>query len=315
MKLMKFIIPLCLIVSFMASCGSDDDDGGGNTIQLRDPEEVKVENQIEIENFLETHFFEFVDNPQNPNFQKFQFDTIADENSERNPIMESDLLASKQVVQRGVEYTLYYLLQREGNPNERKPTFADSTLVTFQGLTIENETFDTNPNPVWFDLPQTVRGFYELMPELRGASGFVQNEDGTVTFNDDFGIGVVFVPSGLAFFGSPPIGTPIKPYQPIIFATQLYKSKEADHDQDGIPSFMEDLNNNGRVDDPRDGDDIGDDTDGNNFPNYLDPDDDGDGVLTRDEIIINEDGSIEFPDSNGNGTPDYLDDTFPGNSL
>ena len=53
------------------------------------------------------------------------------------------------------------------------------------------------------------------------------------------------------------------------------------------------------------------DTDEDGLPNYSDPDDDGDGKPTRDEIIINEDGSIEFPDSNGNGTPDYLDpDTF-----
>ncbi|MBS3738913.1 MAG: hypothetical protein KGY51_07965 [Psychroflexus sp.] len=311
MKLMKFFVVLFVFLGLLSSCSSDDD-GGGNAVELRDPEEVKIENQAEIEAFLETHFFEFVDNPQNQNFQKFTFDTIAGENSDKTPIMESDLLASKQVIQQDVEYTLYYLIQREGNPQERKPTFADSTLVTFEGITIDNETFDFNPNPVWFDLPQTVRGFYELLPELRGSSGFVENGDGTVTFNDDFGIGVVFVPSGLGFFATPPIGSSIKRYQPIIFAVQLYKSKEADHDQDGIPSFMEDMNGNRRVDDIAEGDDTGDDTDRDGLPNYLDRDDDNDSVLTIDEIIINEeDGSIEFPDSNGNGTPDYLDDTFP----
>ncbi len=313
MNFIKNILVILVLSGVLISCSSDDDTGGTN-VQLRDPEEVKVENMAEIEGFLQTHFFEFVDNPQNPNFQKFTFDTIAGENSDKTPIIESDLLESKQVIQRGVEYTLYYLIQREGNPQERKPTFADSTFVTFQGITIDNETFDTNPNPVWFDLPQTVRGFYELMPELRGSSGFVENGDGTLTFNDDFGIGVVFVPSGLGFFASPPVGSPIKRYQPIIFAVQLYKSKEADHDQDGIPSFMEDLNNNGRVDDIPEGDDIGDDTDGDGLPNFVDRNDDGDSVLTRDEIIINEDGTIEFPDSNGNGIPDYLDDTFPGDS-
>lgn len=296
---------------FTASCSSDDDEGG-TTIEIRDPEEVSLENNIEIETFLETHFFEFVDNPQNPDFQIFHFDTIAGDNSNRTPIMESDLLASKQVIQQDIEYTLYYLIEREGNPQERNPTFADSTLVTFQGTTIDDEIFDSNPNPIWFDLTQTVRGFYELLPELRGSSGFVENGDGTVTFNDDYGIGVVFVPSGLGFFASPPSGSPIERYQPIIFTVQLYKSKEADHDQDGIPSFMEDLNNNRRVDDIIDGSDFGDDTDGDGLPNYLDRDDDGDSVLTIDEIIINDDGTLEFPDSNGNGTPDYLDDTFPG---
>ena len=58
-----------------------------------------------------------------------------------------------------------------------------------------------------------------------------------------------------------------------------------------------------------DGDGIlsNDDSDENSTPNYLDADDDGDGTPTRDEIIINEDGSLEFPDTSGNGIPDYLD--------
>ena len=43
--------------------------------------------------------------------------------------------------------------------------------------------------------------------------------------------------------------------------------------------------------------------------NFLDPDDDGDFTPTREEIIINPDGSLIFPDSNGNGIPDYLDPT------
>ena len=61
------------------------------------------------------------------------------------------------------------------------------------------------------------------------------------------------------------------------------------------------------------GDGVGYDSDGNGIPDYLDVDDDGDGVLTRDEIT-DEDGNIIFPypDSNGNGTPDYLDPDFPG---
>ena len=307
---MKNFLLIGLMIVALSSCNKDDD-GGGATVQLRDPEEVKIENQVELESFLETHFFEFVENPDNPNFQKFVFDTIAGDNSEKPPIMNSSLLTTKPVTQNNIEYTLYILKQREGSLDVRQPTFADSVFVTYRGITITNETFDTSPNPIWFDLPRTVRGFYELLPELRGSSGFVENSDGTLTFNDDFGIGVVFMPSGLGYFASPPSGTGIKAYQPIIFSVQLYKSKLADHDRDGVPSYLEDLNNNGRVDDIRNGDDIGDEVNGSGVPNVVDPDDDGDGVLTRDEIIINEDGSLEFPDSNGNGTPDYLDDTYP----
>lgn len=308
MTLRPFLIFFCSTALILSSC-SDDDDGGGTSVELRDPEEVKVENTEQIEAFLETHFYELEDSPTNPNFKIFKFDTIAGDNSNETPISESDLLSFKEVTQRNIEYKLYYLTLREGNLEERKPTFADSTLITYQGTSISNTIFDASPNPIWFDLTQSVRGFYELMVELRGASGFIENDDGTVTFNDDFGMGVVFVPAGLGYYAEAPSS-----YEPIIFSVQLYKSKESDHDLDGIPSYLEDLNENGRVDDPRDGDDIGDDFDGDGLPNFVDPDDDGDGVLTIDEISDDEGNIISpYPDNDGDGTPDYLDPDFPGN--
>jgi hypothetical protein len=311
MKLFKYLVLGLVLIGLTASCG-DDDDNGGFSVEVRDPEEVQIENAAEIESFLQTHYFEFIDNPLHPNFQEFVFDSIV-EGDDREPIIESDLLQSKQIVQQGVEYTLYYMVIREGNAQERKPFFSDSTFVTYKGITIDNNTFDSSPNPIWFDLTNSIRGFYELLPELRGSSGFVENSDGTVTFNDDFGIGVVFIPSGLAYFASPPLGSGILRYQPIIFSVQLYQSKEADHDRDGVPSHLEDVNNDGRVDDRIDGEFFGDDTDENGIPDFLDVDDDGDGVLTRDEIS-DEDGNIIFPypDSNADGIPDYLDPDFPG---
>lgn len=312
MKLIKFLFVSLVFVGLITSCG-DDDDGDDFSVEIRDPEEVKIENAIEIEEFLESHFFEFIDNPLHPNFQEFVFDTIAGENQNREPISESEFLKSKQVIQQDVEYTLYYLEMRKGNAQERQPTFADSTFVTYKGITIANEVFDSSPNPIWFDLTQSIRGFGQLVNELKGSSGFVENSDGTVTYNDDFGIGVVFIPSGLGYFAAPPFGSGILRYQPIIFSVQLYQSRESDHDRDGIPSYLEDVNMDGRVDDLINGERFADDTDENGVPNYLDIDDDGDGVLTRDEIS-DDDGNIiiPYPDFNGDGTPDYLDPDYPG---
>ncbi len=54
-----------------------------------------------------------------------------------------------------------------------------------------------------------------------------------------------------------------------------------------------------------------DDTDSDGIPNYLDDDDDNDGVLTKDEDY-NRDGDPTSDDRNGDGVPDYLDPNVHG---
>ncbi len=72
-------------------------------------------------------------------------------------------------------------------------------------------------------------------------------------------------------------------------------------DNDGIPAELEDLNNNGDLED--------DDTDQDGLPNYLDDDDDGDNVPTESENpnYSVENGLNEAQDYDDDGTPDYLD--------
>jgi hypothetical protein len=291
------------MLGFIFSC-SDDDDAASEQVELRDPEEVRDENMLQIEGFMETHFYRFEDNPQNSNFQNIVFDTIDGDNANEEPIINSEFLKSKLVFQQDVEFKLYYLKFREGAESARKPTFTDSVFVTYRGLSLfENRIFDGSPNPIWFDLINNIRGFYEVMDEFRGSTSFEENPDGTISFDDNFGIGTVFIPSGIAYYSAPPTGSGIAIYEPIIFNIQLYKSKESDHDRDGVPSWMEDINEDRRI--------TNDDSDGDNIPDFADINDDGDGTLTEDEIEFDAEGNLIFPDSNGNGTPDYLDSTFP----
>lgn len=303
MNKFKQILLLSCIILIFASC--DDDDDGPTSEPLRDADEVRLENEITINQFLEDHYIEQQPNQANPNFNRIVFKPInsTDAPSDAVAVKDSELLKSKTITQNNIEYDLFYVQIREGAASERKPTFADSLLVTYEGFTIENELFDGTPNPIWLDGSNLVVGFREAMTEYRGSSGFVENPDGSFAFNDDFGIGAVIIPSGLAYFATPPINSGIERYKPIVFTYQLYRSRLIDHDRDGIPSYMEDLNGTRRLNDV--------DTDGDRIFNYLDEDDDGDGVPTRDEITIEEDGTIVFPDSNGNGTPDYLDSTYP----
>src|SRR5699024_1382156 len=122
-----------------------------------------------------------------------------------------------------------------------------------------------------------VTGFAKAITEFKTATGFEVNPDNTVTWNNDFGIGAVFMPSGLGYYASPRQGSGIPPYSPLVFSFQLYSENEADHDNDGIPSYMEDIDDDGDV--------YNDDTDGDGFPNHSDPDDDGDFTPTREEIV------------------------------
>ncbi|MCK8523545.1 Ig-like domain-containing protein [Aquimarina sp. D1M17] len=78
-----------------------------------------------------------------------------------------------------------------------------------------------------------------------------------------------------------------------------------DCDQDGVLNQFEIGDN---PSDPRD-------TDGDNIPDILDNDDDGDGILTIDESSdLNGDGNPnDAVDTNGNGVPDYLEPNAPTN--
>ena len=94
----------------------------------------------------------------------------------------------------------------------------------------------------------------------------------------------------------------IPAYSPIIFKFDLYQYFENDHDNDNVPSYLEDIDGDGELNN--------DDTDGNRVPDYLDPDDDGDGIPTKNEDLDGEDGKGDGDPTNDigkNGIPKYLD--------
>ncbi|SKB63312.1 hypothetical protein SAMN05660776_2267 [Salegentibacter holothuriorum] len=300
MQLNKFFILSFISALTLISC-NEDDNGNAPEFEERDPEEQAIADEDSINNFLESHFYNYeeFENPSDDFDYMVRLDTIAGDNADKTPLSEEENLEMKTVVNNDVEYIMYVLKVREGEGQQ--PKFTDSTLVNYRGELLNLNAFDNASTPVWFDLPSLIKGFSKGIVEFKGATGYTANPDNTVDFNDDYGIGALIFPSGLGYFSSSQPSIP--PYSPLIFNVQLLRVNEADHDRDGIPSWMEDLNENNEV--------LDDDSDGDETPNFADPDDDGDGTPTKDEIIINEDGSLEFPDANGNGTPDYLDpDTF-----
>lgn len=302
-------ILLVTVFAITVSCKKDDDPSE-SPIPPRDRGPEAVRAQEEIETFLSTHFYNYEEFENNPENFKIVFDTIAGDNSAKTPLMEQvSFELVKDIVDASVEYKLYYLKVRVGGGES--PHFSDFTTNTYTGLTMGLEVFDDAITPVRLGLvddrdqngikPGIIRGLQMAIIQFKGASNVTSNPDGTLNF-EDYGIGAVFIPAGLGYYQNPPSKSGINPYDQVIFTFDLYSSEIADHDGDGIPSYMEDLNDNKYL--------MDDDTDGNGLPNYLDTDDDGDRRLTKDEIIVNEDGTIEFPDRNGNGIPDYLDPTI-----
>ncbi len=57
------------------------------------------------------------------------------------------------------------------------------------------------------------------------------------------------------------------------------------------------------------------DIDEDGFPNYYDDDDDGDGILTRNEVPLDENDEPIFTDTDGDNTPNYLDNDDDGDGV
>lgn len=312
---------ILLMTALFYSCGNDD----GINVEVvppRDLDEVATENDSEIREFLLTHFYNYeqFENPPAGFDYKIVLDTLAGENAGKTPLI--DQVKSVQINVTSAElglkdqpdqlHSLYYVVAREGT--DVSPTVADSSLVTYRGSLLDGRDFDGSfTQPVWFDLAriqgplQGARGFTEGMPFFKAASNINTNPDGTVGSLDG-GIGMMFLPSGLGYF-SAPSSSAIPAYAPLIFFIELFSVETSDHDGDGIPSILEDVNEDGYL--------YNDNTDEEQeraagallLTDFQDSDDDGDGTPTREEIIINPDGSVTFKDTNGNGIPDHRDPT------
>lgn len=319
MKL-KNLFSLLVLAIGLSSCGTDDD------VVYTPPKnisEVIVDDEKLLQDFFATHFYnyeEFENPPENFDY-KIVFDTISGDNSDKTSILNSESFGFKTVNVKSenvgaegdesIDHKVYYIIAREGVGAQ--PTYADSTFVRYEGTPIEGiseegDAFDSSTSPVWFNLTSSIIGFAHGITGLKAGGEIIENADGTYEVKD-YGIGAIFLPSALGYYQGT---TGIAAYTPLIFKLDLLAVNQADHDNDGIPSYLEDLNGNGRVND--DNTNAEDELLFNTaIPNYVDPDDDGDGVLTIDEIkidgviVYNPDGTIKFPDTNGNGIPDHLD--------
>jgi hypothetical protein len=307
MKLSKFLYLLALVI-FVCSCKKDDTPFDVVAIDPQTLSETAIEDENEIQAYLQTHFYNYeeFENPPVDFDYEIKIDTISGDNAGKTPLLDQvqseNINVEVDEEEGAVQHTLYYLVVREGV--EDSPTIGDTAFMRYEGLLLNATGFDASTTPAVFNLSQVVRGFGNGTTRLKGGMGPFENGDGTVRY-DDHGIGLIIMPSGLGYFGSPPQGSNIPQYSPLMFKVDLLSfEKDTDLDDDGIPSILEDLNMDGNLNN----DNTDEDTERIFFPNYNDSDDDGDGILTRDEIS-DDNGNIiiPYPDTDGDGIPDYLD--------
>ena len=344
MKIKNYIAILLVLVLGFTGCKKDDNQDA-ITVPERDRTEQQIADKDSLLGYLNTHYYNASTFETTGNYKTSDLiitELPKDENGNYLDLPDPDnntlLIDDVEIMTTtylDVEYEYYILRLNQGGGE--KPEFTDNINVNYSGSLMDGTVFDSTVNSTVLDLVNLLQGWRSVMVEFSTSDGnYIINPDGTVEFND-YGFGAMFLPSGLAYYSSAPSGIPV--YSNLVFKFELYQSAHNDHDQDGIFSHLEDLNNNNNVYD--------DDTDEDNIPNFLDANDDNDSLLTRNELKFNtytvdtnqgeqepeyEANEIEisrsetngvitiktivFVDTNSDGVADYLDkDTIIDHSI
>lgn len=242
----------------MVSCSKSDD----NTEPLRDYATQRDADMANIENFMDTHYMEVVNNPGAPNDQDVTF-TLIPQGGTQISIWDQHEWKERWVKVRqndaDVVYKIYYIpLRGELNRStasaediEKAPSNVDQVFTAYRGeylykgteqlngvIPVISRQFEELANPQsFFSLTSVIRGWSEIFPQFKKGT-YSGNPDGTTSFFD-FGAGVMFIPSGLAYYNGAKANIPA--YSPLVFSFKLYEIHRVDHDGDGIYSYQEDL--------------------------------------------------------------------------
>lgn len=321
MNKIKFYFILSMLSLALFSCSKNKEE------ELTPPREYSVQYATDlkdIEEYLKTFYIEEVTEDFDIKISKIP------EGGTQKSVWEQTTypLKFREVNLHGLKYKLYYLVLNEGTGES--PSNVDAVLSAYKGDYLQQETKDgvttlkateferlTNPQQ-FFQLTSVITGWSEIFPLFKKGT-YSSNPDGTISYKD-FGAGVVFIPSGLAYYSGGSGSIPS--YAPLVFNIKLYELQRIDNDGDGIPSYLEDLDGDGymysftnNVLYPTKPATNPDDTDGDGVPDFLDVDDDGDNYTTKLERSYKDANGVtqyyDFADiplcTGGNGKKRHLD--------
>lgn len=280
MKL-KNIAVLLVSMLVVMSCKKDNDSDDFDAVaQALTDDEALLE-------YFESHYLNSTDGEIWEIGGKFVGSAPIDEQ-----IALTDQVEYESVTVDDIAYKLYYLKTSEGVG--ATPSKVDSVLTIYRGSTLDSTVFDSTSSVRWFDLLSVVSGWSNGFTNFKAGEKVVNSDESFEYINQ--GKGWLFFPSGLGYKNN--AQSIIPQNSPLVFKIELMAVNRSDHDNDGIDSNDEDLDNDGDV--------LNDDTDEDGIPNFYDTDDDGDGILTKNEDA-NGDGDLTNDDTDGDGIPDYLD--------
>jgi FKBP-type peptidyl-prolyl cis-trans isomerase FkpA len=163
-----------------------------------------------IDNFIDTHSIN-VSSDLNLNFEEVLGSNL---NSIRNQTTYP--LLTKLVIIDNVVHKIYYLSLRTGT--QLSCTNKSKVICSYKGLTLQNNIFDNNDGFLKLNLPQTIKGWQEIIPLFKSGN-YTLNSDGSVNSSTDFGAGVMFLPSALGYYNQSTSKFP--EYSPLIFTFKL----------------------------------------------------------------------------------------------
>jgi hypothetical protein len=284
MKIKNYLSLIILLIVVVFACSPDDPD-----IELvpdRDRTEQQLTDKQLLLDYLETHYYNSGDlsNMVDATTEDIVITELIEGTSlPSNHTLLINSVESKTTIFEDTMYE-YFILKINQGGGLNSPAFSDKVRVTYEGSLIsDSSVFDSANSPTQFDLVGlnqflgTISGWQRVFPNFNEAASFSISANGDVVYSD-YGLGVMFLPSGLGYFSGALEGIPA--YSNLIFKFTLFQTQENDHDNDGVPTYLEDLDGDLNA--------INDDNDEDLIANYVDNDDDNDGVLTINEHLHQE---------------------------
>jgi len=339
MKIIFYIFNILIFSFFCYSCDENQSESQSSS-PARDRTEQQSADLDSLQNYLNSHYFNsgYINDLQTyPTIGDIEISKLNEgDELPPNTTLLIDAVEQRHTIYEETNYTYYVLEINEGQGDQ--PHFTDQVRVNYEGFLLDNTVFDESVTSTDIDLAFSIVGWNRVLSQFKTAETYLINGDGTVSFIN-YGIGVMFLPSGLSYFDSAAPGIPS--YSNLIFKFELHQYKIMDHDNDYIPTYMEDINGDLNI--------LNDNSDSDQLNDFSDTDDDGDGYSTYREVYsleltdqslqnlenqiqelmplnldqfftpieISDDDVysvklITLADTNGNGIPNYLDENDIG---